>query len=227
VQRLYLVGFTADHQGVILTAEPGSKAGGYVMALDDELLARIGEAARRRGGGSDSTGERARKRSRAGRSGVESALSPREIQGQLRAGRSVAEVALEAGVEPAWVERFAGPVQAEQAAAVRHAGRLIQRDPQRGPSDRPVAESVTRNLADRGVQLLVDDLAEAWTAYLHHDTTWAVCFSYSWQGQHCQAEWWVDLHAGAVVAHNQLAADLGYLEAAPGAASAETDARVG
>src|SRR5258706_16056256 len=53
VQQLHLVGFTTDLEGLIFSARKGAKSGGYVVALDDTLLATIDEAHRLREGGDD------------------------------------------------------------------------------------------------------------------------------------------------------------------------------
>src|SRR2546423_9900615 len=44
VQKLHLVGFTTDLDGLIFSARKGSKAGGYLIPLDKQLLATIAEA---------------------------------------------------------------------------------------------------------------------------------------------------------------------------------------
>ena len=48
MQQLHLVGFTTDIEGLIFSARKGSRSGGYVVTLDDRLLARIEEALRLR-----------------------------------------------------------------------------------------------------------------------------------------------------------------------------------
>src|SRR5947209_15110540 len=108
VQKLHLVGFTTEHDGLIFSARKGSKAGGYMVTLDKELLSTIAEAERLRNGDKPDKGEEgARQRPR------DSRLTPREIQAYLRAGRSIPEVAAEAGVDLDWVERFAVPIVTE------------------------------------------------------------------------------------------------------------------
>ena len=87
MQKLHLVGFTTDLDGLIFSARKGSKAGGYVVPLDTELLATITEAERLRNGDKGDE-EGARNRGR-----PDSRLTPREIQAHLRAGRSIPEVA--------------------------------------------------------------------------------------------------------------------------------------
>ena len=58
------------------------------------------------------------RRARRGADRVESRLPIGEIQTRLRRGRSLKDVAKDAGVEQEWVERFAAPVFAEQAEVI-------------------------------------------------------------------------------------------------------------
>ena len=48
MQQLHLVGFTADNRGLIFSARKGSKSGGFVVTLDDKLLARVDDMVARR-----------------------------------------------------------------------------------------------------------------------------------------------------------------------------------
>src|SRR5438067_1012604 len=68
----------------------------------------------------------------------ESALTPREIQARLRTGRTIDEVAREAGVTADWVERFARPILAEQAQIVEVARAMTFSKPRLGPSAEPL-----------------------------------------------------------------------------------------
>ncbi len=82
MQQLHLVGFTADHEGIILATRQGSQSGGFVLVLDEAILANIDEARRLADGPAPAVAK-----------GVDSGLRPREMQARIRAGRSVAEVA--------------------------------------------------------------------------------------------------------------------------------------
>jgi hypothetical protein len=207
VRLLHLVGFTSDHTGLIFAARRGAKSGGFVVALDDGLLELI-EAARRsqaRTTATPAAGLAVRPR-------VESGLSPREMQARLRAGRTVAAVAAEAGVEVEWVERFAAPVLAEQAAAVARAGQLVLRTPRRGESDRALAASVRRNLVDRGIRLADDEFDAAWSSFQQAADEWLVRFHYRSRGRELDAEWMMEPASGVLTARNRLATELGYVD---------------
>src|SRR5205807_7690741 len=80
-----------------------------------------------------------------------STLTPREIQGRLRAGRSIEEVAAEAAVDTEWIDKFAAPIIAEQAKIVERARGLTYVKPRLGMSAEPLGRAVAWNLASRGV----------------------------------------------------------------------------
>ena len=206
MRQLHLVGFTSDHGGLILAGRRGAKSGGYVVTLDDGLLDQI-ETARKLQRGETFGGDERPTRARS-----DSALSPREMQARLRAGRSVEAVAAEAGVAVEWVERFAAPVLAEQASAVARAAQLTLRTPRRGDSDRPLQQSVLRNLVDRGVRLTDDEVANGWSALHVLDNEWLIRFRFRSRGRDMDAEWSVNLGTGLLVARNRLGTDLGFVD---------------
>jgi hypothetical protein len=214
VRKLHLVGYTPDLEGLIFTARRGSKSGGYVVAIEDGLVDTIDEARRRRNGDvpvndvapatRDSGGGRPNR--------PESTLTPREIQARLRAGRSIAQVAAEARVDPDWVERFAVPIMAEQAQIVELAKATTYSKPRLGPSTQPLGASVAWNLADRGVQFPEDVLSSAWTAHQVHETLWRVRLSYRSRGRTQEAVWDLDVQTTQLVARNRLASQLAHIE---------------
>jgi len=209
LRKLHLVGLTTDRDGLIFTARKGSKSGGYIVPLDDKVLAAIAEA-RAGGNGSpagDADAEAAPKRLRS-----ESALTPREMQARLRGGRSIEDVAAEAGVDTEWVARFAVPILAEQAQVVELARALTYAKPRLGESSQPLGASVQMNLTDRGV-FLPDDIANAaWSAFQLHDSVWMVRFRYRSRGRDHEAQWEIDVPTGRLLARNRHASDLGYVE---------------
>jgi hypothetical protein len=192
---------------LVFATRKGAKTGTYVVALDDALVEQIDRARRLQLG----RGRRERL-SGVGGARLESALTPREMQARLRAGRTIDEVAAEAGVGVEWVERFAAPILAEQALAVARAGELTLTSPSRGPSDRPLRASVLRNLADRGVYLLDDEMDAAWSAYRLAGAEWAVHFELDDGGRALAAEWSLDLASSSLTARNTLAVDLGFVD---------------
>ncbi|MGH9164825.1 MAG: septation protein SepH, partial [Acidimicrobiales bacterium] len=227
MQKLHLVGFTTDLDGLIFATRKGAKSGSYVLALDDRLVASIDEARRMRDGTLPpepapssgpapvtppvlpralTTGAATEAPKRASR------LSPREIQARLRAGGSIADIAAAAGVEEEWVLRFAPPIRAEQARVVDRALRLDFVKARLGRSAEPLGPSVKWNLSDKGVSLSDDVFDHGWSAYNLHGTTWAVRFSYASRARQHAAVWQVDLREGEVIARGRLASELGYVE---------------
>lgn len=164
------MGFTTDGDGLILAARRDASRGGFLMALDDETVAVLRRALDARGS-SPPSGPSA------------SSLSVREVQSRLRRGRTVKQVAAEAGVDAAWVERFAPPVRAELRAVVDRA-RLGRVERARlGPSALPVGEALLRNLADRGAPISADELEDCWRAHQLGDGRWSVACSFPYRGR--------------------------------------------
>ena len=217
MKKLHLVGFTKDKDGLILSPRKGAKSGGYVVALDDQLVSSI-EQARRQDqgeaiappgdGAPDSPSPAVDTR----RARPRSALSPREIQARLRAGSTIAAVAAQAGVEEEWVLRFADPILAEQAQVVESAQRLTFAKSRLGPSAEPLGQAVQWNLTDRGVRFSDDVFSDCWSAFNLHGARWAVRFTYTSRQRRQMAEWEVDLRERSLTARNRLASDLGHVE---------------
>lgn len=228
MRKLHLVGVTTDLKGLIFTARKGSKSGGYMVALDPKLLEAVGDADRRNNGslpsGSAAPPAEAVAPPNSARAGaaanvadaadgrVQSALSPREMQARMRAGRSIEEVASEAGVSAEWVARFAVPILAEQAQVVALARGLTFAKPRLGPSALPLGEAVARNLAERGSSLPADLFDPAWNAYQLHDSVWTVRFRHELRGRPYEAQWELDVATGRLAARNRVASDLGYVD---------------
>ena len=223
MKELRVIGFTSDHGGLILAAKRGTSTESFLLALDDELLTNVARA-RQHAGVADSVpeavteGESVSGPSKAGSAGGHrsgrSSLTPREIQARLRAGQTVGEVAIEAGVGPDWIDRFAAPVLAEQEAVMARALGARLHTPRRGPSDRTLEASVQRNLADRGVSLSADELRSGWSVGYLLDSEWLVRFSFVSKNRPSIAEWVYDTSSGALSSRNRLATELGFVDPA-------------
>ena len=219
MQQLHLVGFTTDLDGLIFSPRKGARSGGYVVVLDDELLSSIEEAQRLRDGVgtepapvAEEAGSSAQPPPASRPPKPQSGLNPREIQSRLRSGKSIADVAHEAGVDEEWVLRFADPILAEQARVVDRAQRLALAKPRLGLSSQPLGTAVEWNLAEKGVRLPDDVMSAAWSAFNLFGTTWAVRFSYVARRRRHVAEWEVDLREGTLTARNRLGSELAYVE---------------
>ena len=215
MQKLHLVGFTADFDGLIFSPRKGAKSGSFVVPIDARLLKQIAEAERLRDGGSPSSSSGGAEVHRAGVPRLvrpESSLSPREMQDRIRAGWSLEEVAAEAGVDLDWVSRFAAPVLAEVRQVVDQARELIYDKPRVGLSALPLGASVRRNVVDRGVRIIDDvEFDDCWSAYELDDDSWVVRFAYLSRGRSQEAEWRLDLETDELQSRNRLASQLGHV----------------
>lgn len=221
VQRLHLVGFTSELDGLIFSSKDGARSGGYVVALDSELLDAIREVLERR--------DRHRAPAPTAKPPLSftsprppaqgSSLPPRDIQARLRAGRRIEEVALEAGVDDEWVRRFAAPIFAERAHVAARAQAAVLDVDGLGPSSSSLSGSVAANLADRGAPLLRDELEDGWDAYQLQDTSWVVEFRAPALGHGEPARWGFDTRTARLSALNPAGAKLGWVGENGGSAS--------
>jgi len=217
VQKLHLVGFTTDHEGLILSARRGTRSGGYVLAIDDALEEAVDELRARRAdehedGDDDVVASRPTR--------VESSLPVREIQARLRQGRNVAEVAKAAGVGVDWVERFAPPVLAERAQVIAKVQAMPLRRARLGPSAQLIGDAVRHHLADRGVALTPDEYADAWTARQVAEGRWAVRCSFHYRGRTHVLRFDLDESTGGVTAADRVSGQMGYVAPAPASSGA-------
>ncbi len=214
MHQLHLVGFTADHDGLIFSTKRDATSGAYVVTIDDALFSALEEARRAATFEPDDASSQATAdRVKALRATQRSSLSVRDIQSRLRAGVTLADIAKEAGVDEDWVARFAPPVLAEQAAVVERALPLTFSTNRKGPSSRALGDAVRWNLIDRRIDAESGPDAEGWSAFQLEPGQWAVRFSYASRGRQQVAEWEVDLETGELVARNRLASELGHVEA--------------
>lgn len=218
MQRLHLVGFTSELDGLIFSAKTGARSGGYVVALDGELLDAIREVLERRDRSSSHPAPAAS--FAPARPAQGSALAPREIQARLRAGRRIEDVAMEAGVDDDWVRRFAAPVLAERAHVAARAHAAVLDVEGRGGSSESLGRSVATNLAAEGAVLTPDELDGGWDAYQLRETQWVVEFRAPLRTRDQAARWGFDVRTGRLTALNERATELGWVGAdGPGAAS--------
>ncbi len=118
---------------------------------------------------------------------LESQLTPREIQTRIRAGHSVDEVSLAAGISPDRVERYASPVIAERGHVVEQAQRAPARRATAGKAP-ALIELVEARLAE---QRVAAETAE-WDAFRTDDDRWTVRLSYLAGGRSRVASWTFD-----------------------------------
>lgn len=213
MQKLHLVGYTTDQDGLILSARRGARSGGYQLPLSDELAAAMDEFRQRQ---AEAAEDRAAADGGSGaESRVESALSVRDMQSRLRLGRSIQDVAREAGVDPEWVERFADPVLAERAQVIARVQRASLRRPRLGESRRPIGEAVNAHLVERDVPMSPQQTADAWEARLQRNGRWSVRFRYVYRTKKHVLRYEFDPTTGAVTAFDKPSAQVGYVVPPP------------
>ena len=208
MQRLHLVGFTSELDGLIFSAGTGARPGGFVVEVDAELLEAIREVLLRRDARSGAKRAPAPPLPLAASAHPGSALTPKEIQARLRAGRSIAEGAFEAGAGEDWERRLAPPVFAEQAHVVRRALATRSGSGDDGPSA-TLGEIVAASLAGRGVVLTADELAGRWSAFRVQGGSWVVEYREPSDGSEPVARWAFDVRHGTLDALDDVAAALG------------------
>ncbi|MEU5840698.1 septation protein SepH [Rhodococcus sp. NPDC047139] len=134
-----------------------------------------------------------------------SQLRPREIQARIRGGASVEQVAEEAGIPVAKVERFAYPVLLERSRAADMAkmGHPVRPD---GPTVETLLEIVTQAFRARGHSL---DEAE-WDAWRDDEGFWVAQLRWDAGRSTNRAHWRYqpDAHGGTITALDDIAADL-------------------
>lgn len=207
MQKLHLVGFTTEHDGLIFSTRRGARSGGYVVSLDDGIFTAVDEAREHREQEAADAADEAITRS----DRPESQLTVKEMQARLRTGRTVEEVAAEAGVTPEWVERFAPPVRAEQAQVIADVRASTFDRPRIGPSRDPLGTAVLRNLAERGVALTDEEFDDAWSTYQLFEARWIIEFRFEQRNRTYVAAWEFDTESGELTAADRLSTQLGYV----------------
>lgn len=162
MQELRLVGVHDDGEHLLLSGEGGET---YRLRIDEALRTASSRQPRRAPLSTPSQGG--------------GGLSPREIQARIRAGATAEEVAAEAGLELAHVERYDGPVRAEReyiaqlARKVEVAAPLPSHDGYRsafGDNPASLGEMVTYRLHAYGVE----PASVEWDSWRRPDGSWDV-----------------------------------------------------
>lgn len=129
---------------------------------------------------------------------MDSALTPREIQARIRAGETLEEVALAAGVGLERVEPFAAPVLAEREFI---AG-LAQSHPVRRGGETIAHRTLRQVVADRLASRRVDADTATWDAWKLEGRRWVVRIDYDSGKAHREARFIYDQAGRFSVADN-------------------------
>ncbi len=165
--ELELVGLHDDGEHLVLAASDGQR---FRLRIDEPLRAAV---------------RRDRPQLEQLRSAQAGALSPREIQTAIRAGRTAQEVADDAGLHVEHVRRYEGPVLAERAFIADQArATRVGRDA--GAPE--LGDLVTDRLAARGVALAT----LAWDAHRDQAGPWVVVARFTVGDSPREARWTFD-----------------------------------
>ncbi|HLI56655.1 MAG TPA: septation protein SepH [Actinomycetota bacterium] len=244
LQKLYLIGFSSDLSMLILSRQRGVKSGGYMVAVDDRLWRTLDEIARLEGEAADASAPADAEpasatpaaaapepaaEARPAAVGTElsaeggatrSRLTPKQIQSELRAGRSVLEVARMAGTEIAWIERFQGPILAEREGIIEAVKSGVLSRPKLGRAGMSVDEAIAANLQERRGPISTHGKNEGWSV-ARVDGAWEVSFRYSVKGEARDARFSFDADSRTVKALNAVAAQVGWRAEPPAVIEAE------
>ncbi|MGH2718582.1 MAG: septation protein SepH, partial [Actinomycetota bacterium] len=242
LQKLYLIGFSSDLSMLILSRQRGVKSGGYMVAVDDRLWRTLDEIARLEGEAAEAEEAPDPEASPAAAaapapapapepgvverpaefatSGTRSRLTPKDIQRELRAGRSVLEVARMAGTEIAWIERFQGPILAEREGIIEAVKSGVLSRPKLGRSGLTVDEAIAANLQERRSPVSTRGKNEGWSV-ARVDGAWEVSYRYSVKGEARDARFNFDVDSRTVKALNAVAAQIGWRAEQPVTLEAE------
>jgi hypothetical protein len=218
MNRLYLLGFTHDLQGVVFTQRRNGKTPTFWVPIDPafmDAIARLEKTRSLRSRGLEpGTGARpvAKKGDRAlppvGRSQARTGLPASEIQQMLRSGKTIKTVAAAAKTDLGWIERLAEPVMVERAGVVRLAQRAYMSRARLGAAGLQLGEAVERNLEEKGTT--PSDVDAVWDARVNASGVWRVSMRFSNRGSRRSAEWEFKKGSRSITPRNRLGAQLGW-----------------
>jgi len=187
VAELHLLGTTDDGRHLLLASTPGGSAE-FRLAADARLTGALRAVART--------------------AASASALSPRQIQAELRAGASVDDVAARAGVPVQRLEPYTAPVLSELARVLEDALAARMSRPQHGPSALPLGRAVRVRLAPAAGSAESELL---WSARRDHDSSWVVELCYAGADGPAVARWRWDRVVHSLAPLDDVAAELGHV----------------
>lgn len=185
---LRLVALTPDRSHLVLEDDATNQ---FRVPIDERLANALRTPA------AASTGAAATRKPGQLEIALESQLSPREIQTRIRAGRSVDEVALAAGISVDRVERYAAPVVAEREHVTEQARLALSRRSTGGQVPR-LGDLVDSRLAEQRV----DEEAISWDSWRGDDERWTVQLTYRAGTRDRVAHWTYDPRGRVLSAAN-------------------------
>ncbi|MCT1985947.1 septation protein SepH [Dermacoccus abyssi] len=169
MQELRLIGVSEDGSGLLLADDDGGR---FTLPITDELRTTI-----RR--------DRREPASADGQAKAENPLRPRDVQGLIRGGVPLEEIAERAGWTLEKVQRYEGPIRAERdyVSGLAQGVQLYGRG-----ETTTLRERADRRLAERGVE------AErvVWDSWKNDDAHWTVTVRFPAGGRQREATWLFD-----------------------------------
>ncbi|GAA3053356.1 MULTISPECIES: septation protein SepH [Actinomycetes] len=165
MQQLRIMGVTEDDSDelLVLADDQGQE---FALPVDDALRAAVGRKSTRPPH-LTTRAEDAR-----------APMTVREVQARLRAGATVEQMVAESGLDPARVERYAGPVQAERAYVAELARSTAIAPPSSAEQHRIAFGDAPATLEAMALVRLrslgVDLTSLAWDAWRRQDGSWQV-----------------------------------------------------
>lgn len=207
---LKAIGVTSDGAALLLARTSGATTPAFRLAIDEGLVGALEEA------------QSARKSAARARdqlelpppipARVESLLSVAEIQNLLRQGRSVQTIAKKAGVDPAWVERWEGPIVWERAGIATRARRAYLSKTRGGASRVSLGDAVAMNMKDRGLRIEGAGFDSAWDSVKKpRSDRWVVTFSFTQRGREQHAKWEFDQETAELTSLDKLGSEIGWV----------------
>ncbi|HVE74888.1 MAG TPA: septation protein SepH [Mycobacteriales bacterium] len=193
MRQLHVVSLSEDGRSVLLATSKDASRGGFRVVLDDKLAAAL-------------RGDLPRPGERTART---STLTPKEIQSRLRAGESPEQIAADAQVPVAMVDRFSGPVLSERERIVDSARAATLVRGRLGASLLPLGEAVDLHLSQTlGLRGATVD----WTARRQEDNSWLVEVSFLARGRIRTGSWRYDPFTKQVAPSDAVSAGLGHVD---------------
>jgi len=207
---LKAIGVSPDGSALLLARNAGATNPGFRLAIDEGLVGALEEA------------QAARKAALRAKdqlelpppipARVESKLTIAEVQNLLRQGRSVDAIAKKAGVDPAWVERWEGPIVWERAGTATRARRSYVERPRGGASRVSLGDAVAMNMKERGLRIEGAAFDSSWDSVKKpRSDRWVVSFSFTHRSHEHRARWEFDPETGKLSALDKLATEIGWV----------------
>lgn len=207
---LKAVGVSPDGASLLLAKTAGATTPTYRLSIDERLVGALEEA---------QTSRRAAARAKDQLelpppipARVESTLTVAEIQNLLRQGRSVDSIAKKAGVDPVWVERWAGPIVWERAGTATKARRAYLARARGGVSRVSLGDAVAMNLKDRGLRIEGAEFDSSWdSTKKSRSDRWVITFTFTHRSREQKARWEFDPENGDLTSLDKLANEIGWV----------------